>query len=298
MTPADAASLSDPWGPHPLPADDVRTVRIGPLLLRLRRREGEIHLTHHPGDGTRGGRREDPGDGGLAADRPGPAGQRGTGTAEPPGPDPEGPAPGEEWVRWPVSGQATGVTVSPAFCERPVVVEPEQSFRLLPRTRARIFVRVPLWARVTVGSAEGTVLTEVPTLLLSDTWWGGFTEGELCYWLPTSARRRVEPGAFAPHLATCPLELANRSDEELQVERIALRTAHLSVYRQDGRFWADETRVRYRGPDEESEIEMSGGPPPEEPGAIRVTPPRRPIPRGFRARSFARLKALPGLGGL
>lgn len=269
MTRSDDSPLSLPWGAHPLPEEGDSTIQVGPSTLRVRAPEGEVWLAHVPGDGTRGEAR----------------------------PDAAGPGE-EEWVRWPVPEGTGSLVLSPALCDRPLIVEPEQTFRLLPRSRARIFVRVPLWVRVEARNGDGSTLGLFPSMLLSDTWWGSVTEGELCYWLPTTARRRVEPGVFQPHLAVCPLQLSNRSDEELQVEKIALRVPHLSVFVHDGHFWADETRVRYRGADEESEIEIAGKAPAEASGAIRVADPRTPLPRGFRARSFARLKTLPGFGGL
>lgn len=269
MANPDEHTLPPPWGEHAIPSSETLALEIGPLAIWARCRSDEIWLAHAPGDWTRAG--EEP-------------------TRQPP--------PDEEWIRWPVPEGTDRISLSPVFPPRPVVAEPELAFRLLPDAEARIFVRVPLWARVEVVTAEETPLTEIPTLVLSDTWWGGFTEGELCYWLATTARRQVRPEVFAPHLAVCPLQLSNRSGEELQVERIALRVAHLSVFSDEGRFWADETRVLYRGEDEGSDIHMSGDPPIEAPGAARVTAPRTPLLRGFRARTFARLKALPGLAGL
>lgn len=276
------SELSSPWGRHPLPSDTPSTFRFGPLLLRARSLADEIWLDHRPGDWTRAKRsRANQGDGG-----------RGDGE--------------EEWVRWPVPEGADGLRFTPLLPPRPVVAEPEFPFRLLPRARARVFVRVPLWVRVdaTAGEEAGGTgtdrkLTEVPSIVLSDTWWGDYSEGELCYWLQTTARRRVPPEVFGPHLAVCPVELKNRSDEELPVEKIVLRVAHLSLFADEGRLWADETRVRYRGPDEGSDVDVSGGRPAEAPDAVKVVEPREhPPARGIRAFTVGRLKTLPGLGGI
>lgn len=257
-----------PWGEHALEPGKTLSLELGPLVLRARSTGDEVRLAHVPG-----GRR-----------RPGRRGRRGGG--------------GEEWIRWPVE-EARGILLTPAFPPRPVVAEPELSFRLLPRAGARIFVRVPLWVRVAVLAEDERTLSEFPSVVLSDTWWGGLTEGEPCYWLETTARRSVPPEAFRPHLAVCPLELSNLSDEELPVEKIVLRVDHLSLFGDDGRLWADETRVRYRGADEPSEIRVSGGRPAEAPGASLVAGPRWPSPhRGFRALTVARLRSIPGLGGI
>lgn len=265
------ADLEAPWGEHSLPPEGVLSVEIGPLALRARVRSGEVWLTHDPGDWLHAGQEPSQRD---------------------PSPDDEG------WTRWPVPSGVERLYLAPAFPPRPLVVKPEHSFRLLPRSSARIFVSVPLWARVVLAGPDGQPLTELPTVTLSDTWWGEFTEGELCYWLSTTARREVRSAPFPPHLAVCPVELTNRSGEELEVERIALRVAHLAVYRGKEGLWSDVTRVRYRGEEQASEVEVSGKPPLEATAARRVSEARVPVSRKFSARTFSRLKYLSGLGGM
>lgn len=251
-----------PWGEHALPAGDATVAAIGPLVLSMLEREGEVWLAH---------RYVEPGDGAPA--------------------EPEA----EEWRRWATPTPGRSLRLSPVFPDRPVVVQPEVPFRLLAGARARIYVRVPLWVRVDL--ADVGTLTEIPTVVLSDTWFGTFTEGELCYWLPTTARRHVTPDLFEPHRAIAPLQLENRSAEDLDVVKIALRVAHLSIFQAGGdRLWSDVTRVRYRGEDEGSDLRMARKAPDEEPEATLLTSPRLVVPRGLRTRTFTRLRALSGLG--
>lgn len=267
-----SAGPADPWGSHPLPLDgDTLAVSVGPLRLWVRCQGDEVWMTQEPAGWDQRRREEE--------------------AIEPEPPD------GAEWTRWPVPDGTDEILLSPAFPDRPVVVQPELSFRLIQGARARIYVRVPLWVKVRLPGPDPVTLREVPSMILSDTWWGGFTEGELCYWLETQARRRVGPQDFEPHLAICPLQLVNRSEGDLNVDKLALRVAHLSVFDDGGRLWADETRVRYRGEAEGSEIDMSGRPPEEAPDSTRVASPRTPVTRGFRTRTFTRLKAISGLGG-
>lgn len=271
MTVTSRPTLEPPWGDHPLPSGETLDVRLGPLSLRVRCLADEIWLAHVSGDWR---------------SRGGSAGR-------------ERPSEEESWIRWPVPDETEHVRFSPVFPPRTVVVKPEHSFRLLPGAHARIYVRVPLWVRVLAAAPDGALaLADVPSVILSDTWWGEFTEGELCYWLSTSARRRTRPESFEPHLAVCPLELANRSDRELEVQKIALRVAHLSIFRDGDGFWSDVTRVRYRGDAEGSEIDVGGRAPDEaESGAVRVAEPHSPASRSFSARTFSRLRSLSGLGG-
>jgi hypothetical protein len=253
-----------PWGVHTLEGTGTHRVELGPITFWLRARNGEIWVAHAatPAEG-----RSDP---------------------EPPDV--------ESWVRWAAGGDVRRIRLVPAFPDRPLVVEPEPAFRLLRHAEARVYVRVPLWVRVQLVEPAVT-LVEVPTVPLSDTWFGDFIDGELCYWHHTTARREVTPDLFQRHLAMCPIRLSNQADGELKVEKIALRVAHLSLFATPTELWGDEASVRYEGEEAGSVIVMSGKPPREAPEAGLVAPPRVPIQRNFRTRSFARLKALSGLGG-
>lgn len=260
------AAETDPWRIHDLPEGGEARLRAGPLHLRLVRSSGEYWLAHARIDET-----EEPEESPLSGDD-------------------------VDWHRWAVPGDATGVRLVPVFPDRPLVVEPEDAFHLVRGARVRVYVRVPLWVRLELTGGEGARLTEVPTVVLSDTWFGDFMEGELCYFLPTTARRELRPEHFQEHLAVCPLQLANSSDEELTVEKLALRVPHLTLFRRGTELWADETRVRYQGEETGSDIRMAHAAPKEAPDATLLSPPRTPTDLGFRARTFSRLKSLSGLG--
>jgi hypothetical protein len=176
------------------------------------------------------------------------------------------------------------------------VVEPDDAFFLARGAQARIFVRVPLWAHLEALGKVTTSLISIPTVEASDTWLGTFEEGELSYWIPTSARRSFDDSLFQPHLAMCPVQLVNRADEPLSVERIALRVAYLSLYAVGARIWGDETRVRYDGETEGTNLDVAGAPPGEADGAVLLKAARVKASRGLRALTFARLRSLQGWG--
>lgn len=263
--------LPAPWGEHEVTGDEIVSIDVGPLRLNLRLRDDEIW---------------------IATTR--------VETAEPVEPVEAEPVESEsvepDWIRWPVAGGTRSVRLSPMFPDRTVVAQPEVPMRLVSGANARVFVRVPLWVRV--STAAGVGLIEVPTVGLSDTWLGGFTSGELCYWLGTTARRHVSDDIFAPNLAVCPLVLSNRSGDEAPVERLAVHVEHLRLYCHDGHFWSNDSRIRFRGVDEDSHIDLTDAPPSEVPAAVSVAEPRDSSPPGSsRILGFARLRAIPGFGG-
>ena len=187
----------------------------------------------------------------------------------------------------------------PVLPDRPLVVKPEHPFTLLRRASARIYMRIPTWIRVeAVEERDGgaSVLAEIPTVHLSDTWWGDFQEGELAYWLTTQGRREFTPDLFKAHFVMSAVQLDNRSDDDLRVEKLSLRVEHLSIYEKDGWLWAEEVRVDYHGEDDGSEVHMDDEPPREAAGARELTPARAQR-RSFRTRTFARLRAMSGWGG-
>lgn len=252
MVSMDADTPFD-WGEHRLEDGEGFTLRLGPLRLRFARQAGEIRIAHAYED---------------AADEE------------------------LEWTRWAPMPRWDGLLrLDPVHADRLVVVKPDQDFWLLREARARLYVRVPLHVRIdAVGPSTRTLLT-VPTEVMSDTWWGTHEEGELGYWLDTRGRRALVQEDFEEHLCICPLALENPSRDDLHVDRIALRVAHLSVFGQGQKLWADETRVRYLGVDDGSRIEMSGRPPEEAPDASLLAGPREPRARGFTAWTFARLRS-------
>jgi len=247
----------EPFGPLSLAEGDRTTISLGELQLEVVRRPEEVQLRSWMND-------EEPQE--------------------------------DDWVRWAVGPEAR-IRLDPATPDRLVVVSPEHSFHLPPRGRARIYMRLPVFVRVVLEGVTGgqIALADLPTTVLSDTWWGGFTEGELGYWLTTKARRQLTDDLFVPHYAMCALSLRNGSQEPLPVEGFAVRVRHLGLFEQGGGLWTGETLVRYESASVGSEIRFTGRPPEEAEGAARLCEPRDPQTRGFHARTFRRLKSLSNL---
>jgi hypothetical protein len=246
---------------------ETQRLDVGPLTVWFRAEDGELWITHaRAADGEEAHRS-------LAADAP--------------------------WSRWALQEGHRHLHISPVFPDRPLVVKPEHAFTLMRRASARIYMRVPIWVRVDVMDRPGgrrVLLTEIPTVLLSETWWGDIRDGELAYWLTTKGRRQLVPDLPDAHQVVSAVQLDNLSEDDLQVEKLSLRVDHLSVYEKDGWLWAEEVRVEYHGEDEGTEIHMDDHPPVEAAGAREISP-ARVQGRSFKARTFARLRALSGWGG-
>ena len=204
---------------------------------------------------------------------------------------------GTVWSRWSLPFESPVIKLVPMFPDRPLVVKPEESFRLIKDVQTRINVRVPIWIGIEVVQGNATNrLVEIPTVILSKTWFGAFTAGEACYWISSGLRNKIEPDPLRPFQAICPIQLVNSSDEELLIEKLCLRVVNLALFFDGNQLWSDETRIIFKGKDEISDISVSEKPPPEAPGAVRMMEPRTPMKKGFTTKTFATLKDLPGLG--
>ena len=139
------------------------------------------------------------------------------------------------------------------------------------------------------------MLEAFPSVILSDTWWGSFTDGELAYWVTTHARREISSELLEPYLAICPFILRNASSLPLPVHRFAVRVAHLTLYGRGDAVWSDEVRVRYEGPTEGSELQYTGRVPAEAGVVDRLAGPREAPASGLHAITFGRLRSLSGI---
>jgi hypothetical protein len=254
------------WGEHELPRSRLLRIAFGPLRLLAQARSNELWLHNTYMEAS----------------------------------DPKSKSILEEdtikWSRWAFNQTPQKILLTPALPDKATVVKPDFPFKVAPSATARVFVKVPLWVKVTAIADQQYFVTDLSSVILSNTWFGVFTQGELCYWLTTSARRSIDSSFTKSYLAVCPVQIINQSEEELDFEKICLRVSSLSLYQHEKMIWASETVVNYRGAREPSNITVGRDSPKEVPEAKLIADPREPAPRGFAARTFSSLRTLTGLG--
>ena len=248
------------WPAQPLPDEDPLYWKLGPLRLWAKRSFDELWLTFDHQD--------DP-----------------AATEEERVEVPETAS----WQRWTLKSSAAEIQLLPVLPDKPVVVKPEHPFYLTRDVKTRIYVRVPVWVRVMLGKTE---IVEIPTQVLSKTWFGSFVDGELCYWISSRARKQIAADPSKPYLAICPIEIVNRSEDKLLVDKLCHRVRKLALYSQEGQLWSAEANVRFQGPGEVSEIKFARRAPQEAPDSMSVSGARDSVRRGFTAKTFDTLRDL------
>ena len=263
----DSTQLLEPWRPRSLEAGETRLWQIGPLKLYLYRTEHEWHLASELV-------REEEDEMAVAE---------------------EATAPEDlEWKRWANPNGHDRVRLAPLMPDRSVVVRPKSPLAYPPGTESTLYARIPVWVQLNAGPQEKeAALCEIPSLTLSNTWFGpDTTEGELCYALASTLVSDLEHVTSAPHRSICAIRVRNESEEILHLERLCIRAQHLSIYGLDGRLWSSQIKVDYQAPAEPSRVEYSDNRFRGREDAEHLAEPRAPIREGLVARSFARVASL------
>jgi hypothetical protein len=199
----------------------------------------------------------------------------------------EAPPIGGTWKRWAFKAEAALITASPAMPERPVVVRPDAPLCIPRGNEVLFFVSIPISLQLHLGGHKKLLIHEEPTLILSQTWFGDPTAGELGYALRTGGSRDLEGVKKGQHRAICPILIRNTSEEELHFEKICLRAMHVNIYRGTHRLWTQQIQVSYRGENKFSEINIAKEPPSFEKALTLVGTAREPAPRdNFLRKSF------------
>ena len=196
-----------------------------------------------------------------------------------------------DWKRWVFETGTSMARFVPMAPDRGLVVQPDLPTGLPPGQRVMTFVTIPLWVGVSVGEGSGQMLCEMPTTVLSRTWYGDLASGELCYSLRSRATRHPPPVEHAVDSAVCALQLVNETSSSLEFVHFLIQAEHLALYRVPGRIWTKSVDVVFQGPENRTTL---GGAPTIDGIPTLLQPPRRVADRSLVRKSFQFLKGLAG----
>lgn len=201
--------------------------------------------------------------------------------------------------RYSMQQTTSDVTLHPVLADRALIVRPEHAISIVPGASITLFVSTPLWVRV---SADGgtRALVEMPTVRLSDTWFGASTRtGELCYAARTIGRLKLDAVPQRMHRAITPVHIRNQARDTLLLERVQVPAPHLALYQTDtATLWTQaltlEREADRATTDPAGAVHIRSGPPPEAARATRLTAPREPTRRNLFVSTFSAMGALFG----
>jgi hypothetical protein len=258
--------MSDPhslWQAHVINAEETLDLMLGSLRLWIHRGEKEWHIAHETEMASE--HRCSLSIGEVPFDA------------------------GRAWTRWILDEHIEKIQLKPQLPDRPLIVRPEMPMCLMPKQSVQFFVGIPLWLAITFGSRQEQVI-EVPSQTLSNSWFGPFTEGELCYAMKTTAKLHQENLSPSVQRVVFPLEVRNASKEKLKFERLCLRPQYLNIYQGATRLWTSKGRVSYRGEDHWSRFVYSSQAPEFDRAGLLLGNAREAMQRGALLKTFDTLK--------
>jgi hypothetical protein len=260
-----AADTTAWWQPQTVPDGRTLDCRVGPLRLRVRHVGGEWRLVSE-----------------YEEEVPGPVAP----VTLQPGSD---ELPDENIQRYIAPRGGEQLQLKPVLADRPVVIQPRQPVFLPSQTETTLYLSTPVWLQVEVGGGKLAMLCEIPTVRLSDTWFGSSTRvGELCYSGRTQARHDPAEVPYRSHRAITPVTIRNEAGSVLPLEKLSLPVPMLSVYgAEDGSLWTQRISLLRRSDSDMADIKVDAGAPAEAGTVSRISGPRRESGRGGIVRAFS-----------
>lgn len=193
-------------------------------------------------------------------------------------------------ARYVFAEPGAGIRLTPALADRPVVTRPVSPLNVPPGEQAMLFVSSPVWVRIE-AAGPAKQLADVPVARPSDTWFGRSTrEGELCYASRTHGRLRLEDLPVQPFRVVTPLEIVNKSGQELKLERLSLPVTYLTVYASESYdLWTQKLTMRCEDNAQLATVRIKEGAPSQIAGAELVAPPRKQQQRRVFRRALTSL---------
>ncbi len=180
----------------------------------------------------------------------------------------------------------------PNLPDKPVVIKPDVSFTIMAGMNLDIYVKIPLWIQLYSTSVKpGNLLFEQGTTELSLTWFGDPTNGELAYSLPSSIIQKMPATDTFTGEAICPIRIRNESQSILNFQRLSVDTNELNVYANQNLICTNEVKVRFKGEEHNSEVQIIQGSPTLAEGLKQIGYARSKPDKNLLRKSFYFIKS-------
>lgn len=135
-----------------------------------------------------------------------------------------------KWLRFILPDNKRTIRLRPALPDRPVIAEAGETIRILSKQKAHFFIPIPFWLRLYLVGGKEQLFYEVPTLKLSNTWFGPPESGALCYASAVNFYNDLQ-SALSEESAVVPLSINNNSNSFFDLKKAAVYGNFLNIYR-------------------------------------------------------------------
>jgi hypothetical protein len=197
------------------------------------------------------------------------------------------------WNRWITEKKENKLFLKPVLPDRALVIRPKFPVKIISGQEAMFFINIPVWLQLKAGEEE-KILCELPVEKMSNTWFGDFAQGELCYSHKTEIQLKPDMAADSELYAACPLKIKNDSKDILDFRRICLHVEYLNLYQGDKRLWTNRVNISFKGQDKASQINIGRKTPDYGKNVKLISPSRLKADTSLFKKSFQFIKDLTG----
>ncbi len=191
-----------------------------------------------------------------------------------------------------IADKHTSLQLVPTLPDRPVVIKPEIPFTILSGMSLDIFITIPLWIQFYASAIKPeNLLYEFATRELSSTWFGDPTNGELAYFLQSPIKQKLTDLEFFTDKAICPIRISNDSQTTLNFQRLSIDANQLNVYTNQNLLCTNEVKVRFKGEEQNTEVQIVQGSPDIAEGLKQVGYARSKPDKNLLKKSFYYIKS-------
>lgn len=202
------------------------------------------------------------------------------------------PAENVTWKRWIVNPSDRTIGFIPVMPLRPIVIRPEATVQVLPGNKTYFYVSIPLSVRITIGNDN--LITEIPTRILSNIWFGDPMSGELCFSVKSGAVTDIAQKTEKVYAAICPIRIENQSSALFNFSRFAVHTEYLSVFSGKKHLWTNQIDVTIEGDDQKSSVDIPEDAPQIEETIDKLSQSRETFSKKFYKKMFSEFSFLKG----
>ncbi len=195
------------------------------------------------------------------------------------------------WQQY-VGDKNNNLQLLPNLPNQPVVIKPEIPFTIMAGMNLDIYVKIPLWIQLYSSSVKPeNLLFEMSTTELSLTWFGDPTNGELAYSLQSDIIQKVPDNGSLTDEAICPINIRNDSLSILNFQRLSIDTNELNVYANQNLLCTNEVKVKFKGEEQNSEVNILHGSPAIAEGLKQIGYARSKPDKNLLRKSFYFIKS-------
>jgi len=194
------------------------------------------------------------------------------------------------WNRYICPNQYTFIQLEPSSPDRAVIFGSELPLKIFPKSSSLLFASIPIWLRIYAGKKKESMLTEIPTSVLSNTWFGDPLSGELCYNLKTKARRSIQELNISPHRIVCPVFIENKSFNPFDFQQLCIHVENLKIYMGKNHLLTGEVHITIYGEEQISQVSYPDYEPSIEKGCKLLCNERVKVDKSILKKSFSLLK--------